>query len=558
MLVLSAVADEANPAHAPLTALLASFGTASRDLALSACRGLLLLLASFLTWLGRLVVQIVTAVISTVAELTGASALLASLTVRAALATADTSAALAALQTAAITNLHAMLQSVLRSLTVVGYITVFVLVARSRLRARRVGIEARHYIAGHAWLLMRLKAPLGQVQLAPTVDAASAAGAAEDDRERLQDLDDFRHRIVTLTSEFISASLASADAGAADRATLLGRYCALAADAAGLPSLSHAALHARRVSFRYGDAWRWPWDEPQWPWGMLWSWEGRHASHASSDMSYDLAASLHNLAASLSQHAATLPLEARCRTFQQAAGVLEALAELAASARWAGLATADMRADSLDAMRAIMLAQAQRCVYDKAAERGCTAQTMETLASETAALYAAAASSVRSAVGAPGASLSASLARDWSAVPQCCALLFESLAQTHAASTHAAAAQYGSQVARLRHAVQQAETAARLAPPSLAHFFDGERAAVATELATAERDNGTIYFERVPALNALPACKRSRERMVRALPPPWLARAGASPGEGLLADVFGSPAASSSRSSRRMSGASQG
>ena len=109
-------------------------------------------------------------------------------------------------------------------------------------------------------------------------------------------------------------------------------------------------------------------------------------------------------------------------------------------------------ADSLSAPRAVLLAQAQRCIYEKARERGLSAATLETLAGETSALYAEAHGAVCAALAAPRAALAASLAADWRCVPECGMLLYESLAQTHAAAAHAAAHEFGMQVARLRHA----------------------------------------------------------------------------------------------------------
>ena len=54
------------------------------------------------------------------------------------------------------------------------------------------------------------------------------------------------------------------------------------------------------------------------------------------------------------------------------------------------------------ACAAVCLAQAMRCVYEKARERGLSAATLETLAGETSALYAEAHGAVCAALFVPG------------------------------------------------------------------------------------------------------------------------------------------------------------
>ena len=110
------------------------------------------------------------------------------------------------------------------------------------------------------------------------------------------------------------------------------------------------------------------------------------------------------------------------------------------------------------------------------------------------------------------------------------------------------AATFGRQVGRLARALALADAAVERAPtPPLAATFATHRTALAAAHAAAARDNATIYFEAVPEAAALPACRRAKERMVRAVPPPELAspRAtdeGAPAWASPLRGLWGSPA----------------
>ena len=91
-----------------------------------------------------------------------------------------------------------------------------------------------------------------------------------------------------------------------------------------------------------------------------------------ADMRYESAAVLFNLAAETSRAGIKQPrqedegLKLACNLFQQAAGILDLLISHTASAAWASRSTVDLSPPALRTIHTLMLAQAQRCFYERA------------------------------------------------------------------------------------------------------------------------------------------------------------------------------------------------
>ena len=546
VVVLAALSDEANPLHRPATLVLRLLGAVSRDLLLASVRGLVLVCVSLLTWLIRLVVALISAVVDVLAELTGARQALSSLrstvgaaadgaTAAAAEATSDASESFVTLRTNFIEGLELLRPYVLAAAALAALVGAIVWLVARRLRAHRLQAEARRYVSVDGWLSLRLKAPLSRTTLAtalatngdaPAAAAAAAAAAPIDDEqvEQLQELDHLQARCAELTDSFLGAPDAAAtDAAVAERRQLLGRYCCAAADAtAAIAALGHASLHARGVVFSWGDAWRHPFEEGG---------SARGGGAASeSDYSFEVAGAMYNFTAGITLHAATLPLDERMNAYQQGVYILSALMELTGAARWTGGVTPDLTADHLRALQAVLLAQATRCVYERAVERNLAAGTLEMLAAEAAAFYADAHAAVRTAAATRSGALAAALPTlEWVHVCEALHLLYAAKSHTHASAADLHALAYGVQVGRLAHAVDLLATAHTKGPTRLQPYLDTHRAAAASVHAAAAKDNDSIYYAAVAAPGALPPPRRPERRLVQAKAPPELIPAGEAP-----------------------------
>lgn len=116
-----------------------------------------------------------------------------------------------------------------------------------------------------------------------------------------------------------------------------------------------------------------------------------------------------------------------------------------------------------------------------------------------------------------------SQANEWLAVVDWNCKLFDGVQNYYAASVHAAANEYGLQVARLTHAVNKCAEAVNLcrkASPELQEQFKKAHGLARAAHATAKHDNDMVYFDKVPAVTTLP--KLPRAAMVRPIRLPEL------------------------------------
>ena len=109
------------------------------------------------------------------------------------------------------------------------------------------------------------------------------------------------------------------------------------------------------------------------------------------DWSFERACVLFNVAACLSYLATHCDrqtpdgLKQACALYQQAAGALVAVSAMVKDAGWA--ASADLSSDTLLALETLMLAQAQKCFFEKAEIDGMSTKVLVVLTAECAHLY---------------------------------------------------------------------------------------------------------------------------------------------------------------------------
>lgn len=245
-------------------------------------------------------------------------------------------------------------------------------------------------------------------------------------------------------------------------------------------------------------------------------------SVAQPDWRFERAAVLFNIAASLS-YLATLQdrgdpegMKLSCKYFQEAAGAISEVRSVSREAAWVEY-TPDMTNEFLQAIESLMLAQAQKCFYEKAVADGRPHALIAKLAAECAALYAEAWLKLSTPV------LQESIAGEWLAIVDWNRQLFDGVQNFYAASIHAAANEYGPQVSRLTHAVNKCAEAVNLcrkAAPELQAQFKAAHAMARDAHAKAKHDNDMVYFEKVPPLATLP--KLQRAAMVKPIKLPEL------------------------------------
>lgn len=329
------------------------------------------------------------------------------------------------------------------------------------------------------------------------------------------------------------------------------------------------------------------------------TWSDAHRPEAKCtlhQLGFERACALYNLGAALSYRVTTRNtadadgLRAACQDLQQAAGALEAAGGAVAGAPWSSdrRLTADVSAAALEGKRALMLAQAQRCFYDRAKRDQMKGGVVAKLAAAIAAFYDEAAAKLRSvrdvcAAGGGGevippdkerggGMLAKTKERAGRAVPaappapllalvcvaEAGARMFDAWAQWHSAAEHEERHEYGPQVARLQRAVElAAEAMARLAaggaaaggsggaagaaavPAEVSRACAEAEATIQASEATARKHNTHVYHERVPPISTLPA--PLPKPIVKATPPAALAPPGDVSGDASRAsgDVSG-------------------
>ena len=232
-----------------------------------------------------------------------------------------------------------------------------------------------------------------------------------------------------------------------------------------------------------------------------------------ADLRFERAAVLFNVASAVTFEAASQNrrsaegIRRACKLFQEAAGVLHAVAALVGEAAWGASASVDLAPRTLATLASLMLAQAQRCFYEKAEQDAMSPKLLSKIAAQVALLYA----EVLSALRAPPLSKHmGSHDGSWAAICEANHKMFGALAQFHAAAEHASDYQYGHQVARLTHAAALLGDAAKITArasvsAAVKQVYADALARVSFAYEQAKKDNETVYCEPVPPFASLPA-----------------------------------------------------
>ena len=231
---------------------------------------------------------------------------------------------------------------------------------------------------------------------------------------------------------------------------------------------------------------------------------------AGSDFGYEAACALFNVAAATSFMATSEDrgseegMKKACTYFQEAAGILNAVKDLVNRGAWPDV-TPDLSINLLDALQFLMLAQAQKCFYEKATRAGMKDAIVVKITAECAGLYKDASSRLGHAtIGGSGS-------KDWLEVVEWNKKLFEGMQHHYAASAHEEAHEYGKQLSRLTYATNRVAEAVLLckkAPKELQEQFVTAHTVVNERRARAKKDNDMVYNEKVPPVETLPALER--------------------------------------------------
>jgi programmed cell death 6-interacting protein len=237
--------------------------------------------------------------------------------------------------------------------------------------------------------------------------------------------------------------------------------------------------------------------------------QGKRRPDAQQSVFFEQAAVVFNLGAALSQGALAVDRAApgglmeSARLFQEAAGAFAFLREGAAP-RVDAPCPIDVSPECAGMLERLMLAQAQECVLERAAADGKAPATLARVAKHAAALY----DDVSRALAARP--LADHFDRSWHAHAAVKALLHHLEADLQGA----AALRLGdelkgvaAEVSRLRAAaapLAAAKREAKSASRELQANVAEKEAAVAERLRRAERENASVYLQRVPAAADLP------------------------------------------------------
>ncbi|KAH7731130.1 alix-SF [Aphelenchoides avenae] len=224
------------------------------------------------------------------------------------------------------------------------------------------------------------------------------------------------------------------------------------------------------------------------------------ASLTISDASFERAAVLFNSGALMSAIASSQPhntdeeLKATARLFQQAAGVFSKLKDTVL-----GMVqqepTPDLMPDTLAALSALMVAQAQESVYTKASKDQMKPQSLAKIAAQCAEFYQDAQKFMARDV------VKGIWDKEWLNTVAGKSLAYNALAQFQQAEACGESKDIGEQLSRLKEADKLMEQSKTYVPSGT---FGTEQALIKKSLAQATKDNDFLYHERVPDFKTLP------------------------------------------------------
>jgi len=247
--------------------------------------------------------------------------------------------------------------------------------------------------------------------------------------------------------------------------------------------------------------------------------------HEASSIHFEKAAVLFNVGAALTQSALAVPersstdagLKEAARKFQEAAGVFAALRD-GPGLKLEPPRPVDVGPECASMLEKLCLAQAQELTFDKArlgsSKSGDGDEKPTTAAAATSpavqARLAAGAASLYADVGRALACqpLASHFDKSWAVHASVKAALYLGEAGAASAASLHAADEVATEIARLREAsasLAPARAQAKACAKDLADALQALDARLAAALAKAERENATVYLQRVPATSELPA-----------------------------------------------------
>ncbi|EGG16375.1 ALG-2 interacting protein X [Cavenderia fasciculata] len=204
-----------------------------------------------------------------------------------------------------------------------------------------------------------------------------------------------------------------------------------------------------------------------------------------------------------------------CNSFQSASGIFAHLREYISSHPEC-FNSPDFSADSLSLLSNLMIAQAQECIYEKAAIDNMSDSIQSKLAMQTAEYYDTVYQLTNSNA------LKSLVDRTWTAISYTKSFIFKALAFYKYATGLEQAAQFGEQVARLTMAVESINQAKvnipKTAVVEFKDFLDKTANIIIKAFESAKKDNDTIYHDVVPQSHKLSALEK--KPMAKSLPIP--------------------------------------
>ncbi len=343
-------------------------------------------------------------------------------------------------------------------------------------------------------LAFRMKRPLQNMDISKLLTPHIDQEKWPEGRDILETASGFRERVM-------QASQSYSEKGAEECREVFSRYNVLAYKASCIAG--GTALKDANAEFQWADAFD---DQPT----------------AIADWTYERTCILFNLAASLSflathkDRGTSDGIKEAAKLYQQAAGVLGEVKNMVRAGAWK--VSADLSEDTVSSIEILMLAQAQKCFYEKAVRDGLKDHVVAKLAAEAAGLYADVSNRISNAKerSRPIARMSG----EWLEVVEWNKLLFDGMQHYYQATAHEEAHEYGLQVSRLTYATNrcaEAVNACATASKPLQEQFVRAHASCLQKHTKAKHDNDIVYTEKVPAPNTLP--KLERRSMVKPISP---------------------------------------
>ncbi|CAI2348068.1 unnamed protein product [Caenorhabditis sp. 36 PRJEB53466] len=238
------------------------------------------------------------------------------------------------------------------------------------------------------------------------------------------------------------------------------------------------------------------------------------ASLSLSDGSFERAAVLFNVGSLMSQIAASQQfhtddeIKTSAKLFQQSAGVFARLRDTVL-----GMVqqdpTPDLMPDTLAALSALMVAQAQEAIYIKGYKDKMKPSAMVKISAQIAEFYTEAQKVMTKDV------VRGLWDKEWNNMVNGKTLAYSALAQFHQAEVNGENREIGEQLSRLAEALRLFETAQKYLPKDVTGIWDLYPAISKAHVA-AKKDNDFIYHERVADFRSLPTLPKAP--LAKALP----------------------------------------